>query len=428
METAGTIARILESMQRIDALLRDPRRGHGAPVPSAQAAGLRSLLLEDLVVCLDSLRDELEAKVEPPGRVRIEPALPRVARGLLDLTEGLGEVYWQADFESSRLLYVSPGCASIWGVSAPLLCEQPQLLEAGVHPDDRARVLRGDDAGFRRGAPKDDTCRIVRPDGGQRHVRVRTLPLAGSDGGTSCVVGIAEDVTSQRDAEEQGRRDHAELCALATELVLAEERERRRLATDLHDGLQQVLELTRIKLGPLLQPPVGPRQYAELGEIAALLEQGLAASRSLTFELSPPVLADLGLLPALQWLAEDLQRTRGLSVEVRDDGYRKPVEERHSVLLFRSVRELLLNVAKHARVDRAQLMLRCEGPTLVIEVVDRGVGFDPAHLLAGSQGGGFGLFSIRQRLDHLGGGMTIESAVGRGCRIRLVAPLRQESP
>lgn len=425
MESTGIRSRILETVRSIEAMVQTPR---GSPlVAKATGDTLRCLLLEDLADCLDGLYDELATAPVPAGRVPIEP-LPRVARGLLDLIEGLGEVYWQADHETAQLLYVSRGCASIWGVGAAELCARPHLLEDGVHRDDRARVLRGDAAGLRRGAPTDATCRIVRSDGCHRHVRIRTLPLAGSDGGIARVVGIAEDVTPQHDAEERGRRDRAELCALATELVLAEERERSRLATNLHDGLQQVLELARIKLGPLLRPRDGPRPDVELRELAALLEQGLAAARSVTFELSPPVLRDLGLLPALQWLADDLLRMRGLQVEVSDDGYDKPVEERHSVLLFRSVRELLLNVHKHASVDRAQLELRREGPTLVIEVADCGVGFDPARLLAGSQGGGFGLFSIRQRLDHLGGGMTIDSGAGRGCRIRLTAPLRQESP
>src|SRR5206468_988839 len=140
----------------------------------------------------------------------------------------------------------------------------------------------------------------------------------------------------------------------------------------------------------------------------------------------PPILHDLGLLPALRWLADDLERRRGLRVQVEDDGRPKPLEERIGVLLFRSARELLLNVAKHARVNRARVVVRREGHTLVLSVEDEGAGFDPEKLLSGSQGGGYGLFSIRQRLEQLNGRMEVITGTGRGTLVFLTAPLRQE--
>jgi len=112
---------------------------------------------------------------------------------------------------------------------------------------------------------------------------------------------------------------------------------------------------------------------------------------------------------------------------VDDDGRAKPLDDRIQVLLFRSTRELLLNVAKHARIDRALVSLRREGQTLVLAVIDEGTGFDPEKLRSASQGGGYGLFSIRQRLEQLDGRMQVRSARGRGTAVVLSAPLQQES-
>jgi PAS domain S-box-containing protein len=380
----------------------------------------------DVHACLSWLCDALERKYDAPGSAPSEPVLPKVAGGFLELIEGLDAVFWLADVETSRLLYMSRGCVAIWGRTSAELRAQPHLLEEGIHPEDRAGFLRGNPAGLRRGGARDENCRILRPDGLVRHARIRTLSLIDGRGSESRVAGIAEDITAREEAVEQVRKDRAELRALASELVLTEERERHKLATDLHDGAQQALEVARIKLGMLLHPGAGPDSGATLREIGVLLEQSLEALRSLTFELSPPVLHDLGLLPALQWLAEDLERRLGLQVGVEDDGRAKPLEERIRVLLFRSTRELLINVAKHARVGEALVRLHSDGRTLVLCVSDEGAGFDPRKLVSGSQGGGYGLFSIRQRLEQLDGRMEVRAARGRGTTIVLEAPLQQE--
>jgi PAS domain S-box-containing protein len=420
MVNEAIAGQILETTQRIERLLRNE-----APGLRLERVEPPHLLLVDMHACLNWLCDALERKHDVAGSAPSEPVLPKVAGGFLELIEGLDAVFWLAEVETSRLLYVSRGCVALWGRSSMELRGQPHLLEAGIHPEDSVRFLRGNAAGLRRGPARDESCRILRPDGLVRHARIRTLPLLDGRGAESRVAGIAEDITAREEAVEQVRKDRAELRALASELVLTEERERRKLATDLHEGAHQALEVARLKLGMLLHSNLGP-DAPTLREIGVLLEQGLEGLRSLTFELSPPVLHDLGLLPALQWLAEDFERRLGLRVEVADDDRAKPLEDRIRVLLFRSTRELLHNVAKHARVKRALVSLRREGRTLVLSVKDDGTGFDPENQPAGSQGGGYGLFSIRQRLEQLDGGMEVRSIKGRGTTVVLRAPLQQE--
>src|SRR5262245_1689051 len=137
MENEAIAVQILETTERIDRLLKNV-----GPGLRSRRVDAPPLLLEDLHACLNWLCDELEGRRDVPGKARSEPVLPKVAGGFLELIEGLDAVFWLADVETSRLLYVSRGCAAIWGRSAAELREQPHLLEEGIHPEDRERLLR----------------------------------------------------------------------------------------------------------------------------------------------------------------------------------------------------------------------------------------------------------------------------------------------
>ncbi|MEW6753891.1 MAG: response regulator, partial [Candidatus Latescibacterota bacterium] len=215
-----------------------------------------------------------------------------------------------------------------------------------------------------------------------------------------------------------------QLRALAGELTLVEQRERRRMATLLHDHLQQLLVGARLRaaiLGRRCEPPVSEA----LAEIDRLLDEAITASRSLTAQLSPPILHEGGLEAGLQWLGRWMADRHGLTVELCPEEGPLPLTEDVKILLFESVRELLFNAVKHARVHTAQVSLqRTDGNRLQITVSDSGCGFDPASLVPADRvHGGFGLFSIRERLDLIGGGLEVRSAPGQGSRFVLTAPL-----
>ena len=145
----------------------------------------------------------------------------------------------------------------------------------------------------------------------------------------------------------------------------------------------------------------------------------------MVFELSPPILYDLGFEPAMEWLAEHMQQQYGLVVSVEDDDLPKPLDNEARVLLFRAVRELLFNVLKHAQASCAIVRMHRDGEHLRVIVEDNGVGFAPDKLSASSgKMEGFGLFSIRERLNYFGGRMEIESTPGEVTRVTLSLPLR----
>jgi PAS domain S-box-containing protein len=218
------------------------------------------------------------------------------------------------------------------------------------------------------------------------------------------------------------RESRDRLRALASELTLAEHRERRRIAQVLHDHLQQLLVGAKIRLTVLRRSEDGESSHAAK-EIEGLVEESLAVSRSLTAELRPPVLNEAGWAPTLEWLARWMADKHGLAVtvDVEQDVPAGAGDVR--VLLYEAVRELLFNVVKHAGVKAASVALR-RGPDGQVQIVvaDSGVGFDPATARPAGAGGGFGLFSIRERLDLVGGRLEVESAPGQGSRFTLTVP------
>jgi PAS domain S-box-containing protein len=227
-----------------------------------------------------------------------------------------------------------------------------------------------------------------------------------------------------RQANEQTAARAAQLRALAGELTLVEQRERRRMARVLHDHLQQLLVGAKFRAAILGRTGDDVIRNGA-AEIEGLLDESIKASRSLTAELSPPILHEGGLGPGLQWLARWMNEHHDLIVDLHMEEDILPLVEDVKVLLFESVRELLFNAVKHARVHTASVHVRMiEGRRLHVTVSDDGCGFDPAGLKpAGTAGGGFGLFSIRERLDLFGGRLDIDSAPGAGSRFLLVVPI-----
>jgi signal transduction histidine kinase/ActR/RegA family two-component response regulator len=234
-----------------------------------------------------------------------------------------------------------------------------------------------------------------------------------------------EQRVAERTAETEQRA--AQLRALTSELTQTEQRERRRLAQVLHDNLQQMLVAGKLQVGTALKDTTDPRCTEALQRVNALLDDSIQESRSLTVELSPPVLYDAGLVAGLEWLGRWMQEHHGLHLEVDAEREVDPSGEDLSVLLFQGARELLFNVVKHARVDRAEVRLCRDGRQRIeMRVRDEGEGFDAeAGALTERQGEGFGLFSIRERLMRLQGEITVDSAPGAGTCVTITVP---ESP
>jgi signal transduction histidine kinase len=237
--------------------------------------------------------------------------------------------------------------------------------------------------------------------------------------GVGLILRVASPLVRRLEARTDELREARDrLRASTTEALLSEDRERRNLAVDLHDGLSQLLTLASMKLALLRRSLEGQGSDEEVREIEKLINEARERSESVTFQLCPPVLHDVGLAEAAHWLADDVKKRYGLNITLEDDGQRWPLNEATRISLFRSLRELLINVAKHARTSEAHVRLWGDGRLMMMSVEDKGDGFDPESIPPG-----FGLFSIRERLNHLDGHIQIDSVPGAGTRIVVVAPM-----
>jgi PAS domain S-box-containing protein len=229
------------------------------------------------------------------------------------------------------------------------------------------------------------------------------------------VQGLRSEIQRRTEAEAQLRR-------MSAELTLTEQRERQRLAQVLHDGLQQLLAAARLRAELLQRERPAPGAAKELSTI---LEQSVAVCRSLTTELSPPVLLSGGLIPALEWLSRWMAETHQLTVDLHAEPIPQPENEAVKTLAFQAVRELLFNVVKHAGVRRAEVAVRRADADLQVTVGDQGQGFEAGRANSAITGG-LGLAGLRQRLAFLGGDLEIISGPGQGTRVVITVPIRPE--
>jgi signal transduction histidine kinase len=237
--------------------------------------------------------------------------------------------------------------------------------------------------------------------------------------GVGFIIRVTSPLIQRIEARTRELEDaHERLRSHSSQVSLEVERVRRRLAVDLHDGIGQLLALLNIKLGLLRSNRGVSTLEPRIQEIESLVAEAREQSREMTSQLSPPVLYELGLMAAVQWLAKDMEQRYGLRVTVEEEGEPSGLDEATRISLFRSVNELLINVAKHAKVDCATVRVSNWVKDIMIMVEDRGVGFDSSSIRSK-----YGLFSIRERLHHLGGILRIESKPDEGTRIILVAPV-----
>jgi len=269
-----------------------------------------------------------------------------------------------------------------------------------------------------------------------QHILLETIKTKyqNSDGKLLGLIGISRDITRRKAAEVALQKAHDELdsrvkerteqlTSLAAELSRAEEHERRRIATDLHDQVAQTLALSKIKLNSLLHSGQISEEKDVLGEIIGHLTISIEEIRSLTFQLSPPILQEFGLAAALEWLSEEFQNKYAVQIRFRDDGRPKPLDEEIRGALYQMSRELLVNVIKHAQACNVFVDVTAHAGHVSICISDDGSGFDPASVLRhGSTTNSFGLLNVHHRMIHLGGKLIIESKSNHGTSAKLVLP------
>ncbi len=226
-------------------------------------------------------------------------------------------------------------------------------------------------------------------------------------------------------AEEEISMYQDRLRSMALELSLIEEKERRRIAKELHDRIGQNLALSHNKLENLIELTESGGFAVPLKEIRDLIGQSMKETKTLIFDLSPPILYELGLEAALEWLSEHLNTQYGIRIDFENDGQLKPLDSYINIVLFQAVRELLINVIKHAEAKKTKVSIMKAGKDIKIMVEDDGKGFNiSSNNYQKSKNTGFGLFSISERINYIGGRVKVESEQWHGTKVTMVLPLK----
>ncbi len=342
---------------------------------------------------------------------------------------------YQDLYDNAPDMYVSvhPGKATI------LTCNQTLATALGYtkqeivgrpifdlyHPDCMEDAKRAFQSFVQTGQVKDVELQLKRKDGSKVDVSLNVSAVRDEQGNILASISAWRDITELKQAEEKLHHYQRQLKSLLSELSRAEEAERRRIATELHEEMGQTLALSKIKLGMLHKGSSSTQESALVKEINGLIDQVIKSTSSLTYELSPPVLYDFGLEAALKWLGEQVEEKHGVTCQVQISDNPKPLDHDTSMVLFQSVRELMNNAVAHGKASCVKITLWTADSELGIKVEDDGVGFDTSSdPLLPDPVGGFGLFNIRERLETLGGSFQIESQPKGGTRVRLLVPLK----
>ncbi len=368
-----------------------------------------------------------------------EAALQESEERLRILVENLPFDFWAMDTEG-KYTVMNRAARELWGEFVG-----KTLQEVSIPAEVRKRWEDYQQRAFKGKIVRGEV--IYKLDGQHRHFHAITAPVR-IDGEVRGILGVNIDITEHKRAEErlselnqtleqrvaertaEVRQQADQLRALASQLSKTEQRERRRLARILHDDIQQYMVSAQIQLGRIKQMGESKQLKETVESIASILQEALNASRSLAVDLSPPVLYEMGLIKAMKWLAQHMEEKNQLFVKLKSDSNVEPLNEEIRFLLFECVRELLLNVIKHAEVQKADVTLvRTDTEQIKVIVSDKGKGFDPDLIKKRTpESLSFGLFSIQQRLSHIGGNMQIETAPGKGTRIILTVPVSEVRP
>ena len=373
---------------------------------------------------LVALRAHFSLQGKTPGAVEAERAL-RELQELLDklhsryallreILDRSSDVVFAKDLEG-RYVMMNPNGARLFGKSVEeILGQDDSALFERKSAD---RIMEIDRVVMSTGEPRsfEESFEIR---GVQVTLQTSEAAWYEPHGKLCGLIGTAHDMTGRRRVEHAARVDRDRLRSLASNIVVAEECLRQSLAANLQNSLGQEIALAKMKLAAL-RSSAATELHDPLLQIERLVEQADLSLRTISFQLSPPSLHDLGLVPALEWLAEDIGGRHQLSVRIEDAGIPDLTDPHRRVILFRAVRELLLNAATHAQAGHATVKLTADGKRLHIVVADDGHGFDAAAL----DHEGYGLFGIREQLGHLGGKLKIDSAPGRGTSVSLTMPL-----
>lgn len=314
------------------------------------------------------------------------------------------------------LVYANQALASMYEFDSPQEMIERKALGLWGGPEQWVRML---DKLYNHGRVSNFEAALYSKKGRKIHILL-SATLEGSD-----IAGMVMDITQKKETEEKIIQYQGRLKALASQLTLVEEKERRRIAEDLHDHIGQTLAFSRIQVAKAKKLTRDDKLSEILEELSQSLLSTIRDTKELVFDLSSPLLNEIGLGSAISsWLNDQMTIKHGIRNRYSGPDEKIVLGHNVSTILFRNIRELLTNIVRHARAKMVTVKMQQVAGQLQLIVTDDGIGFDPEKI-NNSEGLGFGLFSIRERMADYGGELDIKSTPGKGCRVVLSIPINR---
>ncbi|MFO7862016.1 MAG: PAS domain S-box protein [Desulfosalsimonas sp.] len=334
------------------------------------------------------------------------------------MTEAIDDVFWMALPGLKRILYVSPSYEKMWGRSCQSVYESPMSFVESIDFRDRPRVRQR--IKHYSGGTWDEEYRVLRPDGSICWVRDRGYPVCDENGGLQMIVGVCTDISGLKSAQRALQTSEGRIRLLSSQLMEAQEKERKYVARELHDSLGSGLAGIKIQI----ENALAAARFSKTAVAPSVLE-GLAANagdllaecRRIQKGLRPPMLDDLGLLSTLDWYCRQFNTVfPNIRVEkiVMIDEH--DISESLKIVIYRVVQEAMNNAARHGNAGSIQLSLIKNGQYLLLTVADNGIGFSAEKQARADAG--YGLLGMKERVELSGGTFRVESRPGRGVWIK----------
>lgn len=322
------------------------------------------------------------------------------------------------------LIFVSEGSIQIWGIKPELAMQNNQLIWQQIDEECIDEVKKSIELSYKSLSPWNVEFKNNLPNGSVKWIQGIGTPQKMKDGSVVWD-SIMLDVTKKKQAETKNLEYQQSLQNLTTEISLVEEKQRKEIAENIHDHLSQSLVISKMKLTDMQKELQNPVSKGELKLVIDHISNALENSRKITYDLSPPILYELGLIETMYWLVEKIEEENKLKVNFVTELTDVDLTEQKLILIYRIIQELVNNIVKHAKASKIDITFGSKREGIEITVIDNGEGFDVNKLTKVSiEQGGFGLFAVKERVRNLGGTFAIDTKKGEGTNVKFYIPLK----
>ena len=345
---------------------------------------------------------------------------------IMQISEYVRQFYWETD-ENGVIVYISPVIENILKIAPLDIIGKMKYIELFQISDENNSVQLSKDSILK------EVEIALNVNKTKIWLAFSSFPYFNHQGKYSGIRGVCFDITIRKKAEMELKsnmrkieRYQHKLKALNREISLVEERERRQIAENLHDGLGQALSLAYIKLSSINETNVSPSVKKTIETTSELINQAIKESRALTYDLSPPILYEFGLISALKWKLDQVEQKYKMHPVIYGDDIKLKIKKEYIIFIYRIINELIQNIIKHAKASKIMLRIEQVKNKYRFILEDDGIGIDRENRNK-NKINGFGLMSIKERLESLNGHFSLKSELGKGTKAIIEFPFKPNS-